>query len=131
EMTASHVSAPDANATEETVKTGTPELTQVSEIAVSQAQPQQAVAIQRSRRRTETPTLNKWDLATLKKGGDPLGKALVIMMEKGVTSALFLAVTAPPKGGQAQVPHFNAKSALASPDKLQQKVALWSGMHWD
>ncbi len=66
-----------------------------------------------------------WDSAALKSGGDPLGKGLAILMEKGAHGSVFLATQDPPPG--SPVPHFLATAAIATSEKIQ----LWTDLRWD
>ncbi|HAR43592.1 MAG TPA: hypothetical protein DCS07_13345 [Bdellovibrionales bacterium] len=79
----------------------------------------------KSERKKHELKLIIWDLATLRKGNDPLGKGLLFLVEKGVTSAVFLKI-APPKPGST-VPDFMSSATVQPQDKLQ----IWTGMRWD
>jgi hypothetical protein len=67
-----------------------------------------------------------WERELLKKGKDPLGRGIAMLLEKGVKSALFLAITAPPPG--SPVPHFTATAAAGA---TKNKMMIWTGMKWD
>jgi hypothetical protein len=69
--------------------------------------------------------LAKWSTAVLKKNPDPMAQALVQLTEKGVTSALYLPMKAPPAG--QKVPIFEGNAYVGSPFKER----VWRGLKWD
>lgn len=72
------------------------------------------------------PQLVIWSDRLLNSGQDPLGKAIVILLEKGVTSALFLATSSSPTNNPG-VPHFISTAAV----NPEGKDLLWTGLKWD
>lgn len=66
-----------------------------------------------------------WELAILRAGADPLGKALALVLPKPAQSALFLSAEIR-KGATA--PLFKAKAAVLPEPK---RAALWNGLQWD
>jgi hypothetical protein len=82
-----------------------------------------------SRRGDRKPAaeLVQWELPRLKAGIDPLGQGLAQLFDKGVSAALFLAITPPPPG--SPVPHFLASAAVLP--RGADKTELWTGLKWD
>ena len=66
-----------------------------------------------------------WTTAQLQSGGDPMGKGLAFLLEKGAKHVVFLAVQTQPGGG---TPVFKA-SACLTPER--PRIVLWSGLTWD
>ena len=79
----------------------------------------------RAERRVIASKLLLWHPKLLKEGKDPLGKGIVAMLDRGASSALFLAITAPP--ANCPVPHFVGTAAVMP----QEKLAIWTGVKWD
>jgi hypothetical protein len=69
--------------------------------------------------------LNLWTVDTLKSSSDPLGKGILMMIEKGAISALYLSVVA--AADRAHPPTFSS-SATVNPDT---KLNLWTGLTWN
>ena len=66
--------------------------------------------------------LNHWKLDSLRTNSDPMGQGLVKLFESGATSALFLAIEAPPVG--SKLPLFRASASI---DALNRE-AVWGGL---
>ena len=94
-------------------------------LAEAHAAPQLLALTRRVERRVAVADLVQWQMHGLRTGKDPLGKGIALLMDKGATSALFLAAITPPPG--SPVPHFNATATFGAGSKL----SLWTGLKWD
>jgi hypothetical protein len=68
--------------------------------------------------------LLSWTREDLSVGSDPLGKALVSLIDGGVSKALFLAIQSTPGN---TLPVFAASAAV----NAGTKSAIWTGLRWD
>jgi len=76
--------------------------------------------------KSQTRELIIWEPKILQNGKDPLGKGITLIMQKGASCALFLAISPPPPGAPP-APHFLATAAVMPNDKL----TIWTGLKWD
>lgn len=119
------------NPSEEVSEPSLGELSHGIEAVAAQPQPAlPALKVQRARRREEHPgggakALVKWEINTLRASADPMGAALVGLLQQGVESAAFLAIAPPPPGAKAPV--FVATAAVGVADKF----TFWQGLTWD
>ncbi len=131
---------PDSTAPESTSKpesTNEPESEPESEneptvlVHTKEAEKKRQAKIQPAKRRGETSDhLNIWDRHTLQSSQDPLGKAILILLNKGLKSAVFLAVeskTMTSKKDASEIPTFMSSAAVEPKDRL----SLWTGLSWD
>ena len=89
----------------------------------SQTKPKIKTSERRSVKRAPAQ-LASWTRDTLKSGTDPMGQALVTLLEKDATSALFLAAQV---SGENKMIRFSSSAALANPERS----ALWTGISWN
>jgi|GEM_PF-910903 hypothetical protein len=68
--------------------------------------------------------LKKWELYELGQSSDPLGKAIIQMLQRGAHCALFMAISSPEKN--SSLPIF--KTTAATP--ADSRIPLWSGIKW-
>ena len=68
--------------------------------------------------------LKKWELNELAQNSDPLGKAIIQMLQRGAHCALFMAISSPEKNSS----HPIFKTTAATP--ADSRIPLWSGIKW-
>ena len=76
-------------------------------------------------RQADQSPLHFWDPKTLKGNHDPLAKGILVLMNLGASSVLYMALISPPPG--TPVPHFIG-SAMAGE---ASKEMIWTGLKWD
>jgi hypothetical protein len=76
------------------------------------------------RNKVDAKPLLVWTREDLQAGTDPLGKALVSLIDSGVTRALFLGIQA---SAGSSSPVFVSSAAV----NAGNKAAIWTGLRWD
>lgn len=83
--------------------------------------------IQPIRRKTKNTIqpLHIWTFAQLKTGKDPLGQGIILLLEKGAKSALFLTVST--TTDESKAPLFQSSAIVRG----NSQIGLWTGLRWD
>lgn len=69
--------------------------------------------------------LLEWSLESFSKSPDPLARALAVLVPKGVSAGVFLAIQ--PPSAEGKTPHFSAAAAFADKSRMR----TWKGLIWD
>ncbi len=122
----------DSSFTVDTDKTGVMDMPSVTRLlnrkslGLTSHQPTAGPITRKAQRRVSLgQDLIEWTDPVLASEADPMGKGLLILAKKGMTSALFLALASATKN--TNLPNFVGSAAYAA----KQKKSLWSGIQWN
>ncbi len=87
--------------------------------------PQSKIQPAPKKKNASVKKLLRWDAQSFSKSPDPLARALSVLIQKGVTAGVFLAIQPPPPG--EALPRFFSTSAFADLARLR----VWRGLIWD